>query len=477
MTAQEISELIGKDGFDKVLEHLKSQNKIETDIVKTNNDEYSGDHEILKREDKIIGKGNEKKTVKTAKLITKYQKKIIRSTVAFLFGEPVTLVVKDEQEDTSVFDTLMEIWDNNKLDYFNKKICRKTSIDTRAAELWYIVKDEDIDSTDSTDNQAMQIKVMLLAESKGDGLFPYYDKFGDMVIFTRYWKRADAEKNTETEYVTIYHAKKIWNATRTKDGDWEFKVDTNELGKIPIIYYQKDESEWSNVKTLIDRIEMLISKHADANDYFASPAVKAKGKIVNPPDKDEVGKFFQIEMEESTDGRPIYGDIEYLTWDQTPKSIELEYGQLEGLIYSMTSTPEITFSNIKGTGNISGIAMRFMFMDALMKAKDQEELYGENITRRINLLKKMMSVIDQGKSGSIKELKIEVKFNTPLPKDLMEKLDALSLARNSGVLMSQETAVGQNPMVEDTKDEIDKLNEERTRENEQTRSLGESFDV
>ena len=173
---QEIKDSITLGTFSEKLELLKQQNKIEADLVEKNNKEYSGDHKILKRPDKTIGtKDATKKTVKTAKLIANYQKKIVRSTVAFLFGEPVSLVVSDEQQGTDGYKAIMDIWRENKLDYFNKKICRKTSVDTRAAELWYTAEGE---------KNEVKIKVMLLAESNGDGLFPYYDQHGDLILFT-----------------------------------------------------------------------------------------------------------------------------------------------------------------------------------------------------------------------------------------------------------------------------------------------------
>jgi hypothetical protein len=55
-----------------------------------------------------------------------------------------------------------------------------------------------------------------------------------------------------------------WSLTETQ---------ANVFGKIPVIYYTIKEPIWSIVQPLIDRMEVLISNQADANDYFASPMV------------------------------------------------------------------------------------------------------------------------------------------------------------------------------------------------------------
>jgi SPP1 family phage portal protein len=458
MTAQDVDKIIDSKGFKEILTLVENQNPIDEDVLKKNIAEYKGTHKILMEKNKIIGKDGATKIVETAKLVISLQKKIVRSAVAFLFGEPVSLVLDGDEEEP--FQALKQVWEDNKLDYFNKKVCRKTVIETRAAELWYIADADGVKT----------IKSHLLSEGAGDGLFPYYDEYGDMNLFLRTWVTKDAKKS-DVNHATLYHADKTWTGISERQGEWIVTTSPQPFMKIPIIYYQQETSEWADSQTLIDRLEKLVSKHADTNDYFASPAVVAKGIIENPPEKDEVGKFFQISMEQSDDGKPIYGNLEYLTWDQTPESIKLEFEQLKELIYSMTSTPDISFNNIKGTGSVSGIALQFMFMDAIQKAQDNEELYGAGIARRLNLIKRMMATLNISKKQAIEGMKIKVEFKTPLPQSLIEEIDALSTARAGTKIISLETAVARNPLVNNPQEEVDRIQAEDT----QAVSMGESF--
>ncbi|MBA7546507.1 hypothetical protein ES705_38899 [subsurface metagenome] len=82
----------------------------------------------------------------------------------------------------------------------------------------------------------------------------------------------------------------------------------------------------------IDRVEMLISKSADTNDYFGAPTLKIKGKIADPPEKGEVGKMLRFTGKAGPDGKTDYGDAEYLTWTHAPEAVKLEYETLKDII-------------------------------------------------------------------------------------------------------------------------------------------------
>ena len=173
------------------------------------------------------------------------------------------------------------------------------------------------------------------------------------------------------------------------------------------------------------------------------------------PDKTEDGKMLQFSADENTQtGEIEYGDAEYLTWDHSPESIKLEVENLKEFIYSMTATPDISFNNIKGVGNVSGIALRFMFLDSLLKAKDKQEIYGTGLTRRINLLKAILSVVDVKQAANLEKLDISVEFGNPLPENIQDIIQTLALARPGEPIMSKETAVRYNPFVNDPIAEI-----------------------
>src|SRR5690606_22147237 len=128
----------------------------------------------------------------------------------------------------------------------------------------------------------------------------------------------------------------------------------NEFGKIPVVYLSQEFPEWHWVEDMIDRFEMSNSKFADTNDYFAHPMFKAKGNIESMPKKDETGKMITLPIHETGKGNIVEADVEFLTWEHAPEAIKLESETLKGLIYSLSDTPDLSFDNVKGLGNVSG---------------------------------------------------------------------------------------------------------------------------
>lgn len=412
-------------------------------------DQYDGKHEILLRQDKLIGSGKDVRTVEVAKLPIPMQKRIVRSSASFLFGEPIQLINNDDDKDDA-FEEFERVWKEASLDYHSKRLARKVLSETRSAELFYIIKDDD---------NELKVKVKLLCKSNGDFLYPYFDaKTGDLIAFLREYLVEDKAEGSDHLNVEIYTKDYIYNAVKT-DEDWDIVKLDNLIKKIPIIYYETEEPDWSGVQDLINRTELLISKNADTNDYFGSPAIVSKGQLKNAPEKGEVGKFFEI-LPDISEGNTTYGDLEYLTWDRAPEAVKLEYEMLKDLIYSMTSTPDLSFNNVKGIGSVTGVAMKFMFLDSLMKATDNQEVFGEGIVRRINLLKTIIGKITSIKNKAILDANISFRFQDSLPENTTELIDTLTTATGGKAVMTVETAVKHNPFVSNSDEESDKLKAE-----------------
>lgn len=461
MNIKDILKKHGKD-FSKLTETL-CKDPVERDVEKYRK-EYEGEHDILDREVKTIGKGTTLKRIEQAKLVIRYQRKIVNMAVSFLFGDPAKMIL-DNKEDKyqEIFALIDDVWNKNKLEYFNKKLARRLFVETKVAELWYVLID---------DQNIKHVKVALLCDENGDSIFAHFNENGDMDAFTRRYKLEDVDGKLY-DHVDIYTAENYHFGTK-KGEDWQVEKKVNHFGKIPVIYYVQAEPEWASVQTEIDRIEMLVSKSADTNDYFGSPLLKIMGKVENAPEKGEVGKLLQFKGESNAEGKTEYGDAKYLTWEHAPEAVKLEFETLKDIIYSLTSTPDLSFNNVQGLTKTSGEALKFLFMDAILKAKDKEEIFGEALTRRVNLLKAILSVTDVRSKQALEEMDISIKFGDILPQSVTETIKALSTARGGDSIMSSDEAVRQNPLVSDPEEDIKRMEEEKKGE---VSSLGESYEV
>jgi SPP1 family phage portal protein len=126
-------------------------------------------------------------------------------------------------------------------------------------------------------------------------------------------------------------------------------------------------------------------------------------------------------------------------------------------IFGISQTPNITFEKLQGTGNVAGVALEMMFMDAKLNAKEQEEEFGDGIQRRINIMKKGISILNTGLNTDV-EIYPEFKFY--LPKNQEEEIRILSVSTGNRQILSQKSAVQQNPYVENPEQELEQIKSE-----------------
>lgn len=462
MEFEQVKELLLSDTA-KGLNLLNAKKK--TDIL-THKKEYKGGRTIRQsqvgnRLDKSVGKGADAKTVVVAKIPINYQQKIVRSATSFLFGSPVELISENE----AALTIIKNVWDANRLDSKLKQACEMVKSETEAVLFFF----EELEMNEEG-KEVPVLKIRLYGSDNGT-YAPYFDAYGDMKAFT--WNFSSSDENgkevlnawvfTATETIKFSKLEAGWTLTENK---------ANLYGKIPIVYLSQDLPDWHIVKELIDQNEMTFSKFTDTNSYFAAPIAKIFGKVTSMPDKNEAGKSINIPQTVDATGKIVQGDVQYLTWEQAPEAIRLENEISKDHIYGLTDTPDLSFNNVKGIGVTSGTALRFMFMGAINKAKFSETEYLIAIERIISLIKAGTSKItDLSSANTLKNSPIQINFTSILPDNLSEIIATLSEAVGGKAIMSQETAVRNNPWVENTTLELEAMKKE------ELQAMGESVEI
>lgn len=166
-------------------------------------------------------------------------------------------------------------------------------------------------------NDAPDVQIRVLAKSKGDEIYTRWDQYENLIsIAWGYYVRE--QENSLVYHFDIYTPNIIYRCTRKSIG-WEVVEEVNFIGKIPLILFQQDK-EWNGVETLIHREELIGSRTADTNDYFADPiAIMAADLIKNLPEKKEAAKLLVTNDSEGVDKA-----AKYLTWDSAPESKKQE---------------------------------------------------------------------------------------------------------------------------------------------------------
>ncbi len=383
-----------------------------------------------------------------------FEKMITGRAAAFLCANPIIYhAMPATPAEERMLAAFKKVNENAKLDYKNQGILEMRMSETEVAEIWYMdpVDPDGDDYWAGTDIKGQfKPRLFLSSASLLDKIWPVWDAQDNLIAFGReYAQRGDDGK--EIKRFDLYTTEKIYEGIQN-GSDWAVDAKVNEVKKIVIVYHRQSDVEWADVKTEIRRLEFLQSNLADSNDKTMSPILHVAGELTSLPD--------------GTAGRVIKGPAEtkvgYVTSDNAPEALKLEYELLHKYIHMMSDTVDLSPETLRGLGQPSEASMELMFMPALLKAARHSKTFGECIQRRINLVKKMLVTIDPSlKDGT--SLVITPNFDVFLPKDIAGVVNYLSTAiMGDRPIISQETAVNmlQGSMRGDGKAELLKIQAE-----------------
>lgn len=382
-------------GISEIIESYKGGREL-PDIEAYNKDYNVNKHKIFnvaeypdkKAESEYVDEdGNKKTEIKTVKLNRiglPYQKKIVNIATTFLCGEPIKYT--NNSEDTELYDAFQKVIEKNKMKFIDKEIVTAVGRFTECAELWYHIEEANQHYGFSS---KFRLKVKVLTPDKNN-LYPIFDENGELTSFSREFKVGDKT------IFEVYTAEKI--IRYENDGEWKETINTeNPIGKIPVVFYKQEQVEWADVQSAIERLEQIYSNNAESNDKFAYPILKLRGEVVGQFTKDNTGKVMQLGEN---------ADADFVVPPTANQSLNDEISRLERDIHDFTSTPNISFDNMKGLGNmLAGSSAQFLFLSAHLKVMDKLAIYIPAFQRRASVIKSYLQYINVKLDN--KELDIE----------------------------------------------------------------------
>jgi SPP1 family phage portal protein len=458
---------------DKVVATIREKSKDNAKIIEFQKEYKDNDRTIRPNQvgniqkDKTVGTGEKAKLVKAVRIPIKFAKKIVTTATAFEVGKPVTLVASEENNLSKLFS---QLWKSNRIDSKITELVRLKKAETQGAIQFYIsdLKPESI-------LNKILVKIGLKAQAKDikskilnntDGIMtPYFDSTGNMILFMWEYKAKDSVSGKELNHVEIWDAEK-YHYLNDSSGKMAYSIALkgnplpHGFDRIPIVYVSQEQPEWFDVKEIIDRIEVSLSKLGASNDYSAYPLLKNFGEMNSFPDKDESGKVLQFPMVKDDDGKWTHGNAEFLESSQAVDSVKLELDSLKALIYSISHTPDLSFDNVKGLGTVSGVALKLLFLDAVIKATINE---GDNTSMIERIINVMLSGIIKTTNTSLateaQALYYDINFNSIIPDDVQTASDIIVKLKEAGLLSSQ-TAIKLLDLVENPVAELDLIKAE-----------------
>lgn len=414
-------------------------------------------HEIMTRADKFL---QDNQVYETAKITRNICEVANNTGTFFMFGNPLTITLGNEPDDAKrlkdAFKTFNEFLGEV---YFHERMYEAREAagsETECAKIYDLYVDEDGKS---------HITCRVHKNSMNEKLYPMFNQHGQLVAFAMgYFLRSnDDELNNIEEHFDVWTTKNIMYFCRKDEtSKWEMIHNRlNPFDKIPVLYY-RHEVDWKGAERTIDRMEWVLSKHADTVDYFGDPYLVVSQDIVNNrlSGAKEVGKVIVSDDVEKS-------QFEFVAPPDGGDLVKNHMTELKEDFLIDTMNPDLSYKSIMGLGTLSGEAMRRIYVPGYIKrVKFAVKIYNEMIRRELNLIKAIL--INYRYSGNskmssdIQELILHFAYTDPFIggiEDNTEQIESLTAQK----VMSKYAAVQANRFVTDKEAEYERLWEEEER--------------
>ncbi len=385
-------------------------------------DAYMTDYPIFHEKEKPAWKPDNRIAVNFAKYI-------VDTMNGFFLGNPIKISVDGETEDIKKYVEFLDQY--NDQDDNNAELSKLCNIFGNGYEMYYV---------DPIGN------VGITYLSPMDGFMIYDDS---VLQRERYFVRLYIDDDqvlhgsvSDDEFVQWFtiKGKLVWDEEKKKHG----------FDGVPATEYVENRERigiFEPVLTMINAYNKAISEKANDVDYFADAYLKVLGAYL---DKDDV-KSIRDDRIINFDGEADKLNVDFLQKPDGDTTQEHLIDRLEKLIFHISMVANISDENF---GTSSGIAMKYKLQAMHNLEKTKERKFTSGMNRRYRL------IFSNPVSGMKNEdwVKLHYKFTPNIPANVLEETE---IAGNLDGIVSQETQLGTLSIVDNVQAEIDKLEEEQ----------------
>ena len=398
-------------------------------------DEYNPQtHAVMQRPNKYRKGGD---VYISEKLPRTRQRYINEVELFFLLGNPI--LWKKEDGDDEAFKLFADFLKAQRFDATMRKAKRLAGAETQAAKLYHIYRDERTDE--------MQVRSLVLARQTGYRLRTMFDQYGNLRAIAYGYTLTERGRNVE--HWDIQTPEFLFYCKKAPIG-WDVSTFANPTGKINCIYYQQPKA-WDGAEARLKREEMLDSKVADTNNYFADPIASATADVIQSmADPNAIGKLIQLTGQNSR--------FEYINPPQNSATRDAEKQDLNDSILFDTMTPNFSFDKIKGMGTLSGDAIKNAMILGFIKRDNRKEIYEEMVDREKNVIIAILKYLHPNMAEKLDALVISFTFAEPFEQDKQKNWQAISQIYQAGIC-SLENAVTMLALTDAPEEEVAKIKE------------------
>ena len=363
------------------------------------------------------------------RIAVNFAKYIVDTMNGFFIGHPIKLQVDDGDEAVKNYIELLDQY--NDQDDNNAELSKICSIFGKGYEMYYVDEESNICITYLSPMDAFMIYDDSVLQRERYFVRLYVD--ADQVL---HGSLSDEEK---VRWFTI-KGKLVWDEDEKLHG----------FDGVPATEYVENKERmgiFEPVLTMINAYNKAISEKANDVDYFADAYLKILGPLLEEDELKHVRDDRIINFE--GDAKQVI--VDFLQKPDGDTTQEHLIDRLEKLIFQISMVANISDENF---GTSSGIAMKYKLQAMSNLEKTKERKFTSGINRRYRL------IFSNPVSGMKKDawVKIHPHFTPNFPANLQEEAE---IARNIDGLVSQETQLGVLSIVDNTTEEIKKMDDEK----------------
>lgn len=403
-----------------------------TDVkYKTLFDYYAGKHRILNEDKKDS-------TAPNNKLVNNMARYITDTATGYFVGRPVVYNSRNEE----YLQLVQDIFDYNDEQDHNMELAKQCSICGSCFEMLYL--DEDA-----------KIRIARIPAQNGIMICETDSGFSVPMAFIRTIQSKDKAGN---------HIRKVefWNAWqvlyfRSVNGGYLNleAVQEHYWQDVPFGEYVNNEERIGDFEGVISEIDAYNRVQSNTANYFqynddALLKVLKLGDVSSQDIRDMKEKGAII----LEDG----GDVQWLLKQIDDTALENYKNRLQEDIHTMANVPHMCDESFGG--NLSGVAISYKLWGLEQMCAMKERKFKKGLQRRIELITNILNIM--GHHFDYRD--ITPKFRRNRPQNDLETAQLVTMLAND---LSRETRLQMIPMVENVQEELDKLEKEKNREEEE----------
>ena len=374
------------------------------------------------------------------KLANPYASYITDTLTGYFVGEPITYNSNDEV----LLQDLSMIFEYNDEADENMELAKNASIYGVAYEMLYF----------SEEDKMIRFKPLSPKE-----IIPIFDKSveSNLLAVIRYY---DDYNVVEDETYTIIEVINNIEVVRYRTSKGSTSLMLLEqyphyFGMVPIAIFKNNEEERGDFEPVISLIDAYDTMESDSvNDfaYFVDCYLALYGFTAEAEDVQKMKENRVLLMDDGT-------KAEWLIKNSNDTTIENMKNRLDADIHKFAKCPNLADKEF--ASNASGIAIKFKTLGTENLVAIKERKFKRGLQQRLELMSMINSVLRE----SFDWRAIDIVFSRNLPTNDMDIANMVNSLRD---IVSDETLLAQVPFVEDVQAEMDRIEEQREKEKEQS---------